>query len=184
MEATVTEPEKLKPSKVFVQRLRENRVAHRVTQKQLAERMTKGGRPMSRAALLQLEKGERGLSLDEAVGLAMCLFASPAQLLTPPEGTQLALTDKWPTDGAGLRAWLITGDPGLAWPTTPKEADRDALDEILKRQLAVYAQLLVDAIRGKDEAGRNDAYKEIVNAIERHREALEAIEDRKGRVNG
>ena len=106
----------------------------------------------------------------------MCLWAVPANLLSPPDGTPLALTDKMGMDGEGLRAWLITGDPVGAWPETPREEDRAALDKILEDTLSMLAQGLVDANRGKDTSGVKALYLAMEQAVDRHRTALRAIE--------
>ena len=85
--------EGLRPSEIFARRLREVRTARGESQETLAQTMTeRGACPLSKAALLRIEKGKgfdeggRGLSLDEAIALAAVLNAAPAHLLTPPEG--------------------------------------------------------------------------------------------------
>jgi Xaa-Pro aminopeptidase len=84
-----------------------------------------------------------------------------------------------------MRSFLTTGDPLLAWPKTPTDEDRAALDEILQRHLTAAAVSLVDALRvTKDLAAIDAASGAMKAAVDRHREALEAIEDRKGRTDG
>lgn len=163
------------PSEIFSRRLRETRRARGVTQAQLAQWMTDRGRPLSRRALVEIENGARGISLDEALALAACLSAVPANLLSPAEDEWLMLTDTLGVDGGGLRNWLITGDPINAWPSTPREEDRAALDAILEESLSAYAQALVDSIRAKDADGRTAAYRAMTTAIDRHKTALAAI---------
>ena len=146
-----------------------------MSQAELAARMTEWGRPLSRPALQQLETGKRRVSLDEAFALAMCLWAAPANLLSPPANTVLALTDKMGV-GGDLRTWFNTGDPLGAWPETPTEDDRAALDEILGETLSRLAVPLVDALRARDEDGSKALYAAIKQAVDRHRAALRAIE--------
>jgi transcriptional regulator with XRE-family HTH domain len=80
----VAADKKRRPSEVFAVRLRETRKARNLSQTELARRMTNAGRPMSKEALLRIENGTRGLSLDEAIALIAVLFAVPPHLLTPP----------------------------------------------------------------------------------------------------
>lgn len=171
-----TPDEMLSPSQVFGARLRETRRARGMSQEALAERMSAVGRPIGRPALLRIEKGTRGVSLDEALALAECLAAVPANLLSPPDGSWLALTEKAGVDAAGLRNWLITGDAINAWPATPQEEDRATLDAILSESLSRYAQALIDANRAGDRAGQATASRAMEEAIDRHRAALAAIE--------
>jgi transcriptional regulator with XRE-family HTH domain len=147
-----------------------------MSQADLAARMTERGRPLSRPALQQLETSKRGVSLDEALALAACLWAAPANLLSPPGDTYVALTDDVGVDGQALRTWFSTGDPLGAWPETPTEDDRAALDEILGDALSRLALALVDANRSGDKAGVKALYVAIEQAVDRHRAALRAIE--------
>jgi len=163
-------------SEVFAQRLRETRARRGVSQTELAERMTEQGRPMSKAALLRIEKGQRGLSLDEAIAFAAILYAPPANLLSPEEGSLVELTSTRAVDGDGMRNFWQTGDSILAWPAVPAEEDRDRLQLILEHRLTAYATALLDAIRGADPAGKRAALGAIQTTIDDHRRALEVIE--------
>jgi transcriptional regulator with XRE-family HTH domain len=167
-----------RPSEVFAERLRETRNARAMSQTQLAEEMTQQGRPISKAALLRIEKGTRGLTLDEAVALAATLFAAPANLLNPPEGSRLALTDNQAVSGDALRNWLLTGNPILAWPAAPTSEDRATLRVTLEQDLAQYARALIDAGRAGDKAGSQAAIDAITAAIARHNNAVDEIQRR------
>jgi hypothetical protein len=137
-----------------------------MSQAELAEQMTDAGRPLSRAALLRLEGGSRGLLLDEAVALAVCLSAAPAHLLTPPEGAVVALTDK--TAIGDLRDWFATGNlfPFPVWPAKPREEDRALLDRNFEQSVASYAQALIAADKADNEDGRRAALRAIRAAVE------------------
>lgn len=169
------EPIGLPPSKVFGQRLRETREARNLKQAEVAKMMTDAGRPLSRAALLRIENGTRGLSLDEAVALALVLRANPSHMLTPPGDSMLALTDREGVDGPALRNWLTTGNPILAWPASPRDEDRDTLAELLLRTVTYHAVALIDAERIGDKDGIVVAARAIKEAIDKHRAALAAI---------
>ena len=102
-----TEP---RPSEVFGARLREIRTSRGLTQEALAEIVTAQGRPMNKAAVLRIERGERGLALDEALALAWALQVAPAHLLSPRDDSMVWITNNIGVDGAGMRNWLLFGD--------------------------------------------------------------------------
>jgi len=82
-------------------------------QAELARKMTAVGRPLGKLALMRIENGERGLSLDEALALALAflLQAAPAHLLKPREGELVALVDGGNGNGAAIRNFLRFGEP-------------------------------------------------------------------------
>lgn len=157
---------RMRPSEVFAMRLKETRRARDMTQAELAYRLTERGVPMSKGALLRIEKGERGLSLDEALALTAALNAVPAYMLTPPEGAWVQLDDNIATDGAGLREFLRYGFPWNPDPV-PDEAHDEVQREKFQLNLARHALALVDAVRSKDKAGITDAGKAIVAEVKR-----------------
>jgi transcriptional regulator with XRE-family HTH domain len=163
-----------KPSDVFAQRLQAKRLAEGLTQTELARLATDEGRELNRAAVLRIERRDRGLALDEAVALATLLGAVPAQMLTPPEGERLGLTDKRGVDGAGLRNWFNYGDPVLAMPATVGgDETRAVLRGRLEQDLRVHALALTDAVRGKDKEGIRAAVEAIVRAVKAYQDAIE-----------
>lgn len=151
-------------SEVFALSLRETRTGRGMSQSQLAGLVTKGGLPLGASGLSRIESGDRGISLDEALALALHLNASPAHLLTPPDGS-VALSDNFAIDGPGLREWLRFGlwnwDTG-GEPTgdVGHEEGREAQSD---RQLTSLALLLVDAARKRDNA----ALKATLEALKR-----------------
>lgn len=165
--------EKLRPSEVFAKRLKAMRKLRGLTQTELAEQMTAAGRELDRAAILRIEKGTssqvggRGLSLDEALALMWVLPAVPAQMLTPPEGDWLAVTEAAPgVDGEGLRNWFAFGDPLLAMPAAvDSDETRAVLRERLERVVLAHALALADASRSNDTAGIKAAGAAIVDAV-------------------
>jgi len=164
----------MKPSEVFAARLRDMREAKGLSQTELAQRATKQGRELDRAAVLRIENGKRGLALDEAIALAWVLQAVPAQLLTPPEGATLALTEDHGVDGEGLRNWFEFGDPLLARPASLETDEARAIAEArLEQTITVYARALTDAVLAKDRAGVTRARDAIVHAVFAHQRALE-----------
>jgi transcriptional regulator with XRE-family HTH domain len=176
--------EKMGPTKVFAARLKETRTARGgMTQAELAQRMTDEGRPISRGALLRLENGERGLSLDEALALATLLYAAPAHLLSPPDGQMVWLTNNRGVDGEALRNWLMYGAPFIgmaAAVAVDSDQEQLALRAQLERELSRYALALTDAVRGEDKAGIRAAGEAIVRAVRDYQEAIERREQSDG----
>jgi len=161
------------PSKVFAQRLRETREARGLSQSELAQMLTDRGRPMNTTALLRVESGERKLSLDEAIALADVLQAAPANLLSPPDGSYVALTDNKGVDGDGIRNWLLTGVGIVVWPEPARAEDETKLRAWLDRELERGAVALADALRGHDKSGIKAAGGAILGAVEKYRKASE-----------
>ena len=93
------------PEAAFRRRLKEARAARGMTQRDLAERLAAIGQPMTQAAVTRIERGERRVSLDEAIAIAAVLDVAPIHLFLPIEGdsAQLAPKLKVPIDRA--RAW-------------------------------------------------------------------------------
>jgi transcriptional regulator with XRE-family HTH domain len=169
----------MRPSEVFAARLRDTRKAREFSQTELAQLMTERGRPMSKAALLRIEKGERGLSLDEALAFAAVLFAVPAHLLSPRSGEMIELTDKLAVDGEGLRAWLLHGSEFTA---TASDYQRGERAKRLEEVVLAHAQALVDARRGEDKAGELEALKKLAETSLLYRKQLEQIEQTGGAI--
>jgi transcriptional regulator with XRE-family HTH domain len=170
-----------RPSAVFRQRLRETRRARGLTQGDVGARMREAGFPMDKAGVQRVEKGERGLSLDEAFAFADVLAAVPAQLFTPPGDERVSITDKRSVDGSAMRAWLRYGDAYIA--------DSGDLPEELWRDRAVQkmvaaAMALVDAKRNEDKVGIQDAYLALERTLLAERDRREAVEREKSDADG
>jgi transcriptional regulator with XRE-family HTH domain len=173
----------MKPSEVFAARLQDTRKARGLSQTELAERATAAGRELDRAAVLRIEKGQRGVALDEAVALTRLLHAVPAQMLTAPGAAVTGLTGKEGVDGGGLRNWLLYGEPVLALTIAVDEEGTEPPDVLrgrLENDLIRHALALGDAARAEDKAGIRDAVRAIVRAVETYRTTAERGE----RANG
>lgn len=157
-----THVEGQRPSQVFAGRLRETRKARGLTQTELAQRMTDAGRPMSKAALLRIENGTRGISLDEALALIAILWAVPPHLLTPPDGELVCLTDEIGVDGGGLRGWLRYGH---TFATSSGDLPDELVTDRVLETIAIHAVAFVDAMRGKDKAGQLEALRAIDETV-------------------
>lgn len=157
-------PTTMRPAEVFALRLRETRGDRGLSQAELAQRITESGRgPLTPSALSRIESGERGISLDEAIGLAMELNASPAHLLTPPADAMLSVNDRWAMDGAALREWLRYGL--WNWDTGEEPTGDVGHEEGLKadsdRRIVRLAEALLDAARIRDKEAQAYAIRAI-----------------------
>ncbi|MGZ4394536.1 MAG: helix-turn-helix domain-containing protein [Gaiellaceae bacterium] len=161
----------MSPREVFASRLPEIRRTRGVSQAELARLMTDQGRPLDKQAVLRIENGRRGLALDEALAICELLLVAPAHMLTPPEGS-----DIWLTEGRGLREnevrnWLLFADPLLI---TPK-GRRTRLRVTLAHAIEVYAQAIVDAKNGGDDAGKKQAIDALEAVILNHNKEMGRI---------
>ena len=126
----------LLPSQVFGRRLRETRKARNLTQAELAARMQAKGHPISATAVLKIERGGRGLSLDEAFALTEALEAVPVYMLTPPDDKFVRLSESIATDGAGMSEWLVSGLPDRTLPERRQRPPAELADEVNRRHQA------------------------------------------------
>jgi transcriptional regulator with XRE-family HTH domain len=171
--------ELLKPSEVFAARLQDTRDARGLTQTELARRAADAGRELDRAAVLRIEKGQRGIGLDEAIALTRLLHAVPAQMLTAPEGSFTGLTGNEGVDGEGLRNWLVYGEPILGLTIAIDEEGTEPPDVLrgrLEGDLIRHARALGDAARTDDRAGITAAVRAIVRAVETYRATAERVD--------
>lgn len=71
------------PAEAVVQNVRRLREGQRLTQEDLAERLTYLGHSASRRTVMRMENGQRGISVDELAAVALALGTSPAVLMDP-----------------------------------------------------------------------------------------------------
>jgi hypothetical protein len=173
---------KKRPSDVFRARLRETRKRRdNMSQAELGRRMREAGYPLDKAAVLRIEKGERGISLDEALAFASVLAAVPAQMLTPPGDEYVYLTKNVGVNGSGMRAWLRFGDSFIAH-------SGDIPDELFvaraQQAILIYAKGLVDANLNRDKAGAEEAFRAMQATFdeERKRQEQKDLEERERRA--
>ena len=77
-------------------------------------------------------------------------------------------------DGAGMRNWLLFGEPLLSDTPTGKRAE-------MRMRLAfaaeTYAQAIVDAKNGDDTAGKNDALRMLHALMNSHADAIASVDE-------
>lgn len=121
-------------SAVFRERLREVRRIKGWTQQQLSEALADLGVRLESTTINRLEKGSRGVSVDEVIGIAAALGVSPLHLLVPLEdGETVDVTPNLTVSAADARAWLRgqrplrdTDDDKIFYTQAP-ETDWDAI---------------------------------------------------------
>jgi transcriptional regulator with XRE-family HTH domain len=100
------------PSEVFRERLREVRRLKGWTQQQLADVLTDAGLKLDATAVTRLERGTRGVALDEVVAIAAALGVSPLHLIVPLHNDELLNVDpQLSTDAVTARAWIRGQQP-------------------------------------------------------------------------
>lgn len=83
-----------------------------LTTRQLAQELERAGRPIPSSGITRMEKGERHVTVDELVALALVLDVSPPLLLLPTERPEV------PGDSRGERiplTWSVTAPWETAW---------------------------------------------------------------------
>jgi transcriptional regulator with XRE-family HTH domain len=128
------------PSDVLSRNIRDVREARGFTQRQLAERMTAAGTPMTHPTVSQIERGKRRVSVDELFVFAVVLEKSIVRLVTPrpDEETQVRVTDWRLYRSVEIRNWIVFGN---SW--TPAARGAQTMMQV--------AFALRDRLRGDNE---------------------------------
>jgi transcriptional regulator with XRE-family HTH domain len=144
----------------FGTNLRAVREARRMTQGQLAERMTALGVPLQLNLISRTEKGTRTPDLPEILALALALDVTPNRLLLTADARaddEIALSPT--TDATSLRAW--------AWASGERPLDSSDW-------MAVHA--FAEENRPHDVRDRDLRVREVKNRLDEVSPVLEAIE--------
>ena len=148
----------LLPSVVFAQRLRERREERGLSLVGLSRLTTAKGRPISKSAIQRLEQCEKGLLLDDAFALTEALAAVPANMLIPPEGKLIRLSESLAVDGADLRKWFSSGLPYRSLQRPAAEIAPDVEREESDREIARLARNFLDLVGLEGEDGKEARY--------------------------
>ena len=125
---THTSDSACRPSKALAENLRAYRALRRMKQDGLADRMAYLGHGWTRSTVSAVEGNSRSVSVDELLGLALCLDVTIGQLLDPagpdrsrkmsldvglpePDGGPLPprLAQLWTASRAVIRFWHMEG---------------------------------------------------------------------------
>ncbi|WP_197039842.1 helix-turn-helix transcriptional regulator [Nocardia sp. NRRL WC-3656] len=97
----------------------------RLTVRQLSERLSDIGAPMLPSGITNVEKGKRGVSLENLLAFAAVLNASPADFLDAPERDRIAISQKSePVTPYVLRSWLADEQPLFIEPGSDYDQTR------------------------------------------------------------
>lgn len=169
-------------SAVAAERIRKARDVKGLTQGALADAVTQLGHPMHQSAIAKIEAGQRKITLDDLLVLAVALDVPPPLLFLPIDTDEdLALT---PTKKAySWRVWeWLHGEEPLPWSSTRawSEGATPALlyAEVRDAQKAGNRSLLSikEAEFEGDEAALRRAKRRYVATLRRLQAALEDME--------
>lgn len=104
----------MRVSKTVGEQVRRHRERKGWTQARLSDELAALGEPMDRVVLTRIEKGTRGVTVDEVLLLALALGVSPAHLMMPRATAPVKLAAEFPAV-AGWEAlmWLRGASPLL-----------------------------------------------------------------------
>lgn len=94
------------PSKVFRDRVREARRVRGWTQRDLAAALDRVGVKIDASNVTRLERGNRSVTLDEVIAIAVVLGVSPLHLIVPLDDNGAQLTPTLTVKTEEARAWL------------------------------------------------------------------------------
>jgi transcriptional regulator with XRE-family HTH domain len=111
--------------------VRRFRNSHRLTVYELADRLKTGGHAIAASAISKIERGERQVTVDDLMALAIALDVPPISLLLPEnvrggvELTGIGAVYPGAKTTAGRRAWAwAQGREPLRYPSGIDEQDR------------------------------------------------------------
>lgn len=107
--------------------LRSTRRRREWTQQDLADRLSAIGASVDRSAIAKIEAGKRGVSVDEALWLAVALGVSPTALLLPRSGGRFQVAPTVVVTAAYARDWF--GGEGYLGATAPTAEDWRFFDD-------------------------------------------------------
>jgi transcriptional regulator with XRE-family HTH domain len=90
------------PSQTFRRRLVDVRRRAKITQAELSSRLADLGYQLSRAAIAEIERGNRRVTLDDALAVAAALGVAPLHLIVPFEDEEPIMSPSPKPDEPGL----------------------------------------------------------------------------------
>lgn len=177
--------EALRPSRVFGVQTRRLRLRKEWTsQQKLADRLSELGHAIDRSALARIERGTRGVPLDEALAIAAALEVSPLSLVLPAEsGDPIAITPSIVVTSAEARAWL-RGDeplPGQDREFFEQELPVEWIDVLVRRRIQALESVvaaLADAWSAESTEQITDGLDALDEEIQRQRSEVRRLAKR------
>ncbi len=126
------------PSGVLAGQLPAIRARRQLSAEALAKRVKALGGGLDRAAISKIETGARGVSLDEALLLAVALDVAPLHLFVPRDDAQpVALTPSLTASAPQVRQWVrgqqpLPGRDDRAYRTEVPDSEWDHVSQRLK----------------------------------------------------
>ena len=111
------------------------RIAAKLSQRELAQRLTDLGRPTPSTALSKIERAERRVDADDLAAFAVALGVSPATLLLPPIADDTPVQVTAAGTVAARQAW-DWADGQAPLRNIPGLTDTGALDHALRTRPA------------------------------------------------
>ena len=100
------------PEATFRRRMREARLARRLTQRDLVDALAEVGLDMNQTGITRIEGGAPGITLHEAIALAAALDVAPVHLFLPiDDGPPVNLTSGLEVDRRKARSWARGTSP-------------------------------------------------------------------------
>lgn len=142
-----------------------------LTTRQLSAALEKAGRAIPASGITRMEKGERVVTADELVALAVVLGVNPSALLLPLNVAGRTVGDVVITGAGTVPGWLAWGWADGVCPLVDPEQDKDGakwLDFAVSARPAGWVpDRNVGLMRGRAQ---------LRKAFGQHYEAIEAIE--------
>jgi transcriptional regulator with XRE-family HTH domain len=160
-----------------------------MSQQALADRLDRLGYPLDRAMVAKIENGSRGVSVDEAFGLALALDAPLLGLLLPQGAQRVRLARKETPSGVTARAWAA-GLHDLTLGGSEMHPDRTYLEAAYGEEnmampgplnLARFVGLLGAAASAGDYEEMTEWLDAIENEVSGQRKEVERLRRRRAR---
>jgi transcriptional regulator with XRE-family HTH domain len=168
------------PAAIFAKQMAESRRRQGLTQAQLAEKVTSRGVPMARESVAKTETGVRGLTLNDAIAIAVALGVPLTTLMLPRESqATVALTPNFITSAQTARSWLrgrgvLRPEDQRAVRDMESEEDRLVADNPLMSIFTTLNETMATSITEGDKAQAIRAIDSLEDVLRVQRRALEA----------
>jgi transcriptional regulator with XRE-family HTH domain len=161
----------MRTSEIFSRRLKDARTRRGWKQSDLSIRVTELGHPLDRATVAKIERGERRVTLDDAVALAAALGFPLMSLLAPEGEEDVELAPALPLRTRFAQSWM------MGWLPLRREDVKD-YEEAASPLVSVFF-LGRDLPRLLEEEALRPAEREPLRAyIAREEEAIRDTERR------
>lgn len=166
------------PTDWLQKQLRDARRRRGWSQQRLSSRLDELGVALDQSSIARIERGKRGVSLDDAVHLAVALDMPLVALITPQEEGAVALTPKLRVRGAPARRWIRGHAPTEGMDTHQFFAsapfdERDAVAHLGYRELRDSLDALAMYVGARDIENQLDELRLMRDEIARRERALQ-----------